>query len=405
MGVKVKYWKGAWWVFVNHLGRRKAKRIGDKETALKVAKAVRERLVRGDFNLEPAADDETLRTFSDGWMKTAAGNLKASTITFYRMHLDSHILPALGDRQVSSLKRKDCRELVATCRAKGLARGSVRGMIRTLSTLLSQAVEDELLDANPALRMGRYLRAGDEAEHSIDPLTRAEAATLLTAARERYPRWLPLLLCALRSGLRQGELLGLRWTDIDFSGGFLHVRQNRVHGVTTTPKNHQVRKVDMSAQLCLEFQGLRRRVRERCLAEGSDVPEMAFATDSGQYLDVGNLRRAFYRVLTAAGLRRIRFHDLRHTFASLLIQQGESLAYVRDQLGHASIQITVDTYGHLVPGGNRAAVDRLDDETQPDATPAQPAGVSEGPEWSQVVGGPPGDRTRDTLIKSQVLYH
>jgi len=253
--------------------------------------------------------------------------------------------------------------------------------------------------------MGRYLRAGDEPEKAIEPLTRAESSTLLSAARERYPRWFPLLLCALRSGLRQGELLGLRWADIDFSGGFLHVRQNRVHGVTTTPKNHQVRKVDMSAQLCLELQALRRRVRERCLADGVDVPEMVFSSDSGQYLDAGNVRRAFYRVLTAAGLRHIRFHDLRHTFASLLIQQGESLAYVRDQMGHASIQITVDTYGHLAPGGNRAAVDRLDDETQPNAAPAQPDDDLGGVELPQVVGGPPGDRTRDTLIKSQVLYH
>ena len=81
---------------------------------------------------------------------------------------------------------------------------------------------------------------------------------------------------------------------------------------------------------------------------------MVFVWDTGGYLDVGNARRAFYRLMTAAGLRHIRFHDLRHTFASLLIQQGESLAYVRDQMGHASIQITVDTYRHLVPGGNRA---------------------------------------------------
>ncbi len=71
--------------------------------------------------------------------------------------------------------------------------------------------------------------------------------------------------------------------------------------------------------------------------------------------------RVFYRCLDLAELRRVRFHDLRHTFASLLIQQGESLDYVKDQLGHHSIQITVDTYGHLVPGGNRQAVDRLDD--------------------------------------------
>lgn len=79
-------------------------------------------------------------------------------------------------------------------------------------------------------------------------------------------------------------------------------------------------------------------------------------------LDGDNLRhRVFYRVLAKAGLRRLRFDDLRHTYGSLLIQNGESLAYVRDQLGHASIQLTVDTYGHLVPGANRQAVDRLDD--------------------------------------------
>ena len=161
----------------------------------------------------------------------------------------------------------------------------------------------------------------------------------------------------------------------------------------------------MSAQLALELSALRRREREKYLAKGLELPPVVFASDTGGYLDVGNVRRAFYRLLTAAGLRHIRFHDLRHSFATLLIQQGESLAYVRDQMGHASIQITVHTYGHLVPGGNRAAVDRLDDTTHPDATQAQPSDGSEGLEWPQVVGGPPGDRTRDTLIKSQVLYH
>jgi integrase len=405
VGVKVKFWKKAWWAFVNHHGHRKATRVGDKETALRVAKAIRERLARGDLNLEPATDTQTLTSYADSWLTTASGNLKASTITFYRAHLDAHILPALGTRVVSSIVRRDCRELVTTCRGKGLSRGTVRGIIRTLSTILSQAVEDDLLEANPALRMGKYLRAGDEAKVEIDPLTRQEVSTLLGVTRERYPRWFPLLLCALRTGLRQGELLGLRWADVDFKGGFLLVRQNRVHGVTTTPKNHQVRKVDMSAQLAIELDALRRRERERYLEAGKELPAIVFASDAGTYQDVGNLRRAFYRALTAASLRHIRFHDLRHTYASLLIQQGESLAYVRDQMGHASIQITVDTYGHLVPGGNRAAVDRLDDTLQPDATPAQPGSVFEGVEFPQVVGGPPGDRTRDTLIKSQVLYH
>src|SRR5262245_17333895 len=82
---------------------------------------------------------------------------------------------------------------------------------------------------------------------------------------------------------------------------------------------------------------------------------------SGTQLDPSNLRKMFNRLLTAAKLRRVRFHDLRHTFASLLIQQGEGLAYIRDQLGHSSIKVTVDIYGHLVPGGNRQAVDKLDE--------------------------------------------
>src|SRR5262245_237538 len=81
----------------------------------------------------------------------------------------------------------------------------------------------------------------------------------------------------------------------------------------------------------------------------------------GTQLDPSNPRKVFNRLLTAAKLRRVRFHDLRHTFATLLIEQGESLAYIRDQLGHSSIKITVDTYGHLVPGGNRQAVDKLDE--------------------------------------------
>jgi integrase len=300
----------------------------------------------------------------------------------------------------TALRRYDSGPVIPYCL------GSVRGIIRTLSTVLSQAVEDELLPANPALRMGRYLRRGDEPETPIEPLTRAEAVRLLAAAKTHYPRWYPLLLCALRTGMRQGELLGLRWADVDFAGGFLAVRQNRVRGVTTTPKNHQVRKVDMSVQLALELQSLRRRERARCLKAGVELPAMVFASSEGTYLDVGNVRRAFYRVLRKADLREIRFHDLRHTFASLLIQQGESLAYVRDQLGHRSIQITADVYGHLVPGGNRAAVDRLDDETtHPNASQAHPSEDLEGLEFPQVVGGPRKDRTCDTLIKSQVLYH
>lgn len=372
MGVTVRFWKGAWWIFVNHHGRRKAKRVGDRETAVRLAKTIRERLALGDFHLAPAADEATLNAYTEGWLKTVAGTLKASTIRFYNGHLDEHVLPALGSRPVTSIRRQDCRELIADCRKKGLRVGTVKGVLRTLSTVLTQAVEDDLLEANPALRMGRYLRQGDEPAPQINPLTRDEVARLIAAALEHFPRWHPLLLCAVRTGLRQGEIIALRWADLDFAGRFLTVTHNLVRGVLTTPKNHQRRRVDLSAQLTETLAALRLEVRARALADGTPRPATVFASTTGTMLDESNLRHIFYRILEKAGMRHIRFHDLRHTFASLMIQHGESLAYVRDQLGHKSIQITVDVYGHLVPGGNRSAVDRLDD-APPIATPAQPA--------------------------------
>ena len=109
-------------------------------------------------------------------------------------------------------------------------------------------------------------------------------------------------------------------------------------------------------------------------------PNGVFPSLEGTALEERNVRHVFTRMLEKAELRRIRVHDLWHTFASLLLQQGESVVYVKEQLGHGSLQITGDTYGHLIPGANRAAVDRLDDDvpTQLDATQAQPEPFDDG---------------------------
>ena len=119
----------------------------------------------------------------------------------------------------------------------------------------------------------------------------------------------------------------------------------------------------MSKQLKSELLGLRHKTKLQTVRKGwGRVPEWVFVNENGNPLDGDNWRRrVFYRSLVKSGIRKIRIHDLRHTYASLLIQAGESLAYVRDQLGHHSIRVTVDIYGHLTPGGNKDAVDRLDD--------------------------------------------
>jgi integrase len=196
-----------------------------------------------------------------------------------------------------------------------------------------------------------HLRRGDEPITDVEPFTREEVSKLLAVARERFPRWYPLLLGALRTGLRQGELLALRWTDVDFAGAFVRVEQNLVRGVLTSPKSHQRRRVDLSAQLVTELLNLRRRQRAAWLKRGELMPPLVFASASGGFVDEANLRHVYGRILTAAGLRHLKFHGLRHTYAALLLGSGATLTYVRDQMGHKSIQVTAGRVRAVHPCG------------------------------------------------------
>ena len=130
-----------------------------------------------------------------------------------------------------------------------------------------------------------------------------------------------------------------------------------------TPNSKKPRRVDMSRELRNVLLQLRDERPVKAFAEGRlDISDdLVFPSDTGTPIEMNNFaERVFKPRLTRAGLRKVRFHDLRHTFGSLLIQAGASLAYVRDQMGHSSIQITLDVYGHLIPGASIAYVDRLD---------------------------------------------
>ena len=285
----------------------------------------------------------------------------------------------LGSHPIAGLRRADCRDLVTVCRAKGLKVTTVRGIARTLSTILSQAVEDELLPANPALRLGRYLRTADDPEPEIDPFARDDVAEVLRVAREQSPDWYAWLLCGLRTGLRAGELLALQWGDLNWRGSSIEVRRNLVRGHLTTPKNHQRRRVDMSRQLRAELRLWRRRQRAVWLTHGQPFPEWVFPSVTGTALDESNVRKAFNRLLDAADLHRRGPHQMRHTFASLLLQEGAPITYVSRQLGHKDSSITLRVYAHWVPDASTSrAVDLLDD-AQLSATQAQPA--TRSAEW------------------------
>lgn len=366
MGVIVRWVKERrkWGVFVNHRGERWSQLFARKKAAETVAADIEVGLARATLRL-PASSTDDVQTYGERWIADA--QLKVSTRRFYRDNLKNHIVPALGSQLVSSITREDVKRFLVKLRAKKLQPKTITGVIRTLSTILSEAVEDGLLAVNPALRPGRLRRQMTDPDAPkravIDPYTREDAAALVATAAAKFPEWHVFVLTALRTGLRLGELRALEWDDIDWRGRYIRVERNHVEGTTSTPKSGLHRRVDLSDQLRTTLRLYRRQRRAYWLQQGKPRPRLVFTTPSGTTLDDSKTRKAIKAITTAADVRPRRsiVHVFRHTFCSLLAQQGESLVYIKEQAGHSTIQITADLYARFMPGGNRGAVDRLDD--------------------------------------------
>jgi integrase len=382
MGVKVRERNGAWWIFIDHHGQRKARRIGigsaGKKAAQDVAKQIHARLALGETAFDNLSAGITLEAFAETFLERIQRTRKPSTHEGYQQTLTHNIKPILGKLDLRAVTREKVKALAMAGLERGQTPKTVQNTIRCLSSLLSHAVEDGLLTLNTALRPGKFLPKISK-RRGINPLNREEVAVLIETAKTKAPQYYPFFLCAARTGLRMGELLALRWDDLDFDRRCIQVCRNYTHWKVTTPKSGESRQVDMSRELTQVLQDLKLERQVEAGAGGTDVPPWVFCNERGGLLHPNNLRdRIFYGLLKKAGLRQVRFHDLRHSFASLLLQQKESPVYVKEQLGHSSIQITVDCYGHLIPGGNKQAVDRLDTPVfqfgfeAESATPAQP---------------------------------
>lgn len=197
--------------------------------------------------------------------------------------------------------------------------------------------------------------------------TREQLATFLATAARVAPHFAVLFLFLARAGLRIGEVMVLKWEDLDFEKREIRVERALSDDEIDTPKSGHGRTVDMSKQLVAALQAFLIARKAETLRKGwKEVPEWVFCSTLGTILNYSNVRRPMISVLKLAKLP-LHFtpHCMRHTFASLLLSAGESVVYVQRQLGHASIQLTVDSYGKWLPIGNKSAVDRLDDPATP----------------------------------------
>jgi integrase len=315
----------------------------------------------------PVVDpDITIEDYSKRWLAVVEATVKRATYESYSSMLRLHVLPAFGIVKVRQLQRGRIREWLAGRLTAGYARESVRIMQATLRAMLNAAIDDGVIVANYANGLARQLRLTMTAAHrqeEIKAMTREQVAWFLETAEREAPALAGLFLLLARTGMRIGEGLALQWDDVDYESRELRVARALSRGRLETPKSGVARTVDMSQQLARALRRLHVERKSDTLQRGwGEVPPWVFCTQAGTPFDLAFVQRRFKRVLKAARLP-LHFtpHCLRHSYASLMLQAGESPVYVQRQLGHASIKLTVDTYGKWLPMGNKAAVDRLDD--------------------------------------------
>ena len=364
MGVKIRQkvkGKGKpWWVFIVHNGKRTSKKVGDKTAAEKVASEIRARLQLGDFNFEDEKPIPTFKEYADSWRQTTApANCKESTIENHERLLKNHILPVFGSMEIASITRKTIKDFLYSKLNGGLSKSTVNSLRAVISDVLNIALDDQVIQSNLAHGLGRIGKNG-EGKKEIQPLSTEELRTLLDTiqADERLSRHYPLFLLLARTGLRIGEAVALRWNDMDFDKGTIFVERTYTKGRLGTCKNGKSRSVDMSKQL----KGTLLRVK----ADRTTIPMDEGSDWIFTYKDsliVADTWRCtvFNKAVKKAGIKRITPHDTRHTYATLRLSQGDTLATVANQLGDTQIEV-LRTYSHYIPDTQtKTEVDALDD--------------------------------------------
>jgi integrase len=312
---------------------------------MKAEKRLAKRMIQiEDDSFEAKHEHKRFDQLIDAWLGQL--DVRQNTRCDYVQIIRARLRPFFGDIRLRAISPKKIEDYRAWVQEQGKSVRTVNKDLSMLSTMLKYAEGHRWVTFNAASHVKKLKQPIDQKRKAIDGsiLTADEARRLIAAAGSQRDR--VLFRMAVETGMRQGELLALRWDDIDWASARAFVRNSYRKGVESAPKTAaSLRSIGLTATLV-------RELREWKLAcpQPPGCLGLVFPTSTGTFERHYNLlRRGFFPALRRAGLRKIRFHDLRHTCASLLLASGVNVKQVQSQLGHASVQITLDIYSHLLP--------------------------------------------------------
>lgn len=349
------------WVKLPHGGRVRVfgtpREYGFANTKAGCEEALRRKLrelLDGDRPKLSAAATPPVREFAPLYLEHCTVNNRPSTHETKVGQFDRHILPELGHLHLAEIGFAHFEDLKLALKrtrkvwideervtVKPLGSKSINNVMSILHDMLDFARKKELITSVPDIE---WL---DLEEQDFDFLTFDEAKTIVRAAKDDG-EWAAMIVVGLKTGLRQGELLGLQWGDLDLKKGLLRVKRTVYRGRIGPPKGGKWRDVDLGDDV-IRVLKVHRHLRG----------EYVFSTMDGKRLTEGKCRKPLERICKRARLRHIGWHVLRHTFASHLAMNGVPLRTIQKLLGHSTIQMT-ERYAHLMPEATRDAVKTLD---------------------------------------------
>ncbi|WP_258359403.1 site-specific integrase [Moorella sulfitireducens (nom. illeg.)] len=343
---------------------------GTKKDAEKVLRDILTQIDQGT-HIEPS--DLPLEKFLNQWLQMHRANIRDKTFYRYEGIIRNHINPTLGKIPLSKLTPYHIQclytEKLAENRSDGekggLSKASVRYIHSVLHKALETAVNLDMIPRNPADKV----QPPSPEDTEITPLTEEQVARFLDAAKGN--RFEALFITVLGTGLRRGEVLGLRWEDIDLQNGLLTVQRTleaakgKLKFVPPKTKTSK-RTISLPSSVVEALKKHRIQQMQHKLRLGPMYQDqgLVFPSETGTPLNPDNLDRYFKPILKKAGLPDIRFHDLRHTHATLLIKRGEDIKMVSQRLGHSDVAFTIRVYHHVMPNVEREAMLRFDEVLQ-----------------------------------------
>lgn len=316
---------------------------------------------------EPTNVRRTLADHLDDWLSEVAHTVRPVTVYGYRVHVERWIVPAIGQVPLVDLQVAHVRRLRDSITKAGKSPRWVQAVMVTLRMALRQAVRDGLIPRNVA----EGVRPPRQVRKRVTATSPADARAILAAFEG--DRLGPLVTVAIGTGLRLGELLGLRWSDV--AGGVIRVtgsvrrvplEAGAAHTLQRSPEAKTARSHRSIEPPAFVLEALDEQ-RRRQLADGLASPYVFVVRGRREHegqamlMDPKNTTRAFQARLVAAGLPSMRFHDLRHAYATLMLGQGVPLRVIQESLGHTSVVTTAAVYAHVLPELQRDAARRLDE--------------------------------------------